>query len=317
MGTGGQTPFAPGDLHVDRALTNFLVAYPPNGMVGHDIFPIIPVTKESDLYWEMYASGRIIKDTRRAPDGYSTRAEIGYKQSTFTCFEYAAHDNVPHRMMDNADDPLTPAEDAAANARDVVFLDVERDITTIAEAATNTTAATEAWDGTLANVVFASDILAAKEAVRQRLGVPANTIAISAAAASAAAIWLLEQKNGAGVEFSSIESYLAQGTLPPYVFGLRVIQSGAVKTSEVRPDQITGSTMSDVFGKDALVFYQNPRPGLRRISFGYTLRLTGSLLARRGTYEGPIRSDWVESSVTECHKLVSQDCCQRITGVLS
>lgn len=317
MGTGGQTPMSPSDLHVDRALSNFLVAYPNNEFMGHQLFPIITVDKESDLYWEMYASGRIVKDTRRSPDGYSTRAEIGYKQSTFTCHEYAAHDNVPHRLMANADDPLKPAEDAAANSRDVVMLDIERDIVTIAEAATNTTAATEAWDGTLADVMFATDLLNAKEAVRQRLGVPANTIAMSATAENKAAIWLLEEKNGAGVEFSSVEQYLRQGVLPPFIFGMRKLVFGAIKSDQLRPDQVPSGTNSNVFGKDALVFYQNPRPGLRRISFGYTLRLKNSLLARRGTYEGPIRSDWVETSITECHKLVSQDCCQRITDVLS
>ena len=44
---------APGDVHVNGTLTNVSLAYMQNtaGFVADKVFPGVPVTKQSDIYW--------------------------------------------------------------------------------------------------------------------------------------------------------------------------------------------------------------------------------------------------------------------------
>ena len=52
--SGGIVNPGPGDVHVNRPLTNISLAYMQDAaaFVADSIFPAIPVMKQSDLYWE-------------------------------------------------------------------------------------------------------------------------------------------------------------------------------------------------------------------------------------------------------------------------
>ena len=80
-------------VHVDQALTNVSIAYQNAQFVADDVFPTIPVAKQSNKYF-IYSKDRfrIVDDARRP----GTRAnEINWTLSTDTYFTEATHFHKP------------------------------------------------------------------------------------------------------------------------------------------------------------------------------------------------------------------------------
>lgn len=313
-------PLNVGDVHQDRPLTNFLVMTPTQQFIAHRVFPVVPVRFESDEYYKIKPSDRIIKDTTRAPNTLSKEIAFEYTTATYTCQEHAAHADLPGRVVRNADDPLSPREDAGIMARETVLLDRERRVAALAMASgLPKTSVTATWDNaTLSNVKAAKDIWNAKEQVRKKIGRQPNTIVMSAAAASALSIWLLEQKSGAGIEFVNVEGYLRAGELPPRIWGLEVLVGQASYSTALRPTDVALTSLTDVWTDNATVFYKEPSPGIRTLTFGSTFRLRNSEQANSGRYPGPRDPDdqWIEYCVNEVFKVISEDACHMIENVL-
>ncbi len=106
---------SPGDVHVNRPLTNLLVGYmqDESGFVADSIFPNIPVSKQSDSYFE-YDRGDWNRDDMkdRAPGAESAGAVYGLDTKTYYARVKAVHHNIPDQLLDNADNPLMLDRDA-------------------------------------------------------------------------------------------------------------------------------------------------------------------------------------------------------------
>lgn len=314
-------PMNPGDVHTDRPLTNFLFKNPDHMFVAHRVFPVVPVRFEGDKYYKIYPSNRIRKNTVRAPNTESVETHFEYTSESYTCEEFAAHADIPGRVVANSEDPLSPREDAAWQARQTVMLDIERRVAALAMASSLPKGdPTATWDNaTLSSAKPAKDIWTGKEAVRKKIGVFANAVLMSAAAANALSIWLLEQKNGAGVEFANVEQYLRAGELPPTIWGCEVIIGGANYSTELRPSDVDLSSVTDIWTDNVTLFYKTPRPGIRSATFGSTFRVRNSEKASSGRYTEGHRHEgdqWAGYVVNEDHKVVSEDCCYMIENVL-
>jgi hypothetical protein len=108
----------PGDVHVNTPLTNISIAFLQNAtnFVATRVFPIIPVSKQSDRYY-VYDRGDFNRDEmeERAPGTES--AGSGYKlDNTPTYFAplYAIHKDIPDQVRANADSVLAPDREATA-----------------------------------------------------------------------------------------------------------------------------------------------------------------------------------------------------------
>lgn len=313
-------PLNPADVHVDRPVANFLVMTPAQGFVAHRCFPIVPVTHESDKFYKCKPSDRIIKDTTRAPNTESKHVDIEFETADYTAEEFAIHSDIPGRVLRNADDPVSPRETAAFMARETVMLDIERRVAALVQASGNPkTSVTTSWDhATLSGVKAAKDIWDAKEQVRARINRQPNTIVMSATVANKLSIYLLEEKNGAGVEFHSITTFLTAGELPPRIWGMEVLIGGASYSTALRPTDVALTSLTDVWNDNVVVFYKEMVPGIRVMTFGSTFRVRGSERALNGRYPGPRDPDdqWEEYCCTEAHKVVSTDACHMIENVL-
>lgn len=97
------------DLHVSRPLTNLTVAYmqDPAGFIADRMFPTIPVRKQSDKYW-LYDRKDFRRDQfqQRAPGTES--AGGGWKMSTTTYYatKWALHKDLTEEDYANADDEV-------------------------------------------------------------------------------------------------------------------------------------------------------------------------------------------------------------------
>lgn len=104
------------DVHVNQPLTNISVAYiqSADNFIADKVFPIIPVEKQSDVYYQ-YAKEdwfRIFAE-KRAPGTES--AGGGYRVSPappYYCDVYAFHKDIDHITRANYDAPLNADTDA-------------------------------------------------------------------------------------------------------------------------------------------------------------------------------------------------------------
>src|SRR3990172_3453508 len=99
--------------HIDVALTNISVAYAPGGFVADQLFPFVSVNKISNKYFIYTKADWLRREAQpRAPGTRAARGDYGLSTGTYTCIERAIAKGVPDEIVDNADMPLRPLEDA-------------------------------------------------------------------------------------------------------------------------------------------------------------------------------------------------------------
>jgi len=103
-------------VHVDAVLTNLSVAYiqDTNQFIADKVFPQVPVSKQSDVYY-VYDKQAWFKDDAQLRPPSTESAGGGYTLSTetYNCLVYAFHKDLDDRVMANYDNPLQPRRDSA------------------------------------------------------------------------------------------------------------------------------------------------------------------------------------------------------------
>jgi len=98
-----------GMVHIDRALTNVSVAYMQSTemFVADKVFPIVPVQKQSDLYF-VYLKEDWFRDEaeQRAPGTESAGGMYEITTQDYFCRKYAFHRNITEEDRANQDEPL-------------------------------------------------------------------------------------------------------------------------------------------------------------------------------------------------------------------
>ena len=104
----------PGSVHVNAPLTQISLAFVQDeaGFVADRVFPVIPVEKQSDLYFT-YDRGYFFRDemAERAPGTES--AGTGYEVGTDSYLTklYSVHHDIPDQVRANEDSPLNSDRD--------------------------------------------------------------------------------------------------------------------------------------------------------------------------------------------------------------
>lgn len=106
----------PGDVHVNTPLTNISIAFMQNqaGFVADQVFPNIPVDKQSDRYYT-YDRGYFNRDEMqvRAPATESKGAEYKVDNTpSYYAPVYAIHHDIPDQRRANSDSVLKPDQEA-------------------------------------------------------------------------------------------------------------------------------------------------------------------------------------------------------------
>lgn len=121
----------PQDVHVNRALTSFSVAYRQDlkNYVATRWAPIIPSGKQSDLYFT-FDKGDLLRNVAevRAPGSESAGSDV--KISTagpFFCTVKAIHQDLDMDLVANADDPINPKRAATRNVVQWLLTKLEKD----------------------------------------------------------------------------------------------------------------------------------------------------------------------------------------------
>jgi len=301
------------EVHVDVPLTNLAIQLAVPGFVAEQIAPIVPVKKESDVYYEFNR-----EEIRAIDDGEGDLKADGDVAGTFhwkpkgtvpyVCVKRAQKDLITDRLVANEDAPIK-ARQRTMNKL-VLFLRTQQEIrvtklmTDIATVAF--TPAPLIWTDPSAEIE--EDVKAAKEAIRSVIGVEPNMFVMGKAAENAVVDFLKATSEISIAERSRIT------TIPDTLWGMKTVVSGSIKDTSARG--ATVEALSDIWPSTiALLAWVNPSPpGLEDMSFAYILRQQAMKV--RTWRDEEREASWIEPGWIQTEKLIEPRAGHLITGIL-
>ncbi|MHA1859160.1 MAG: major capsid protein [Candidatus Thorarchaeota archaeon] len=311
------------DVHINGPLTNISVAYMQDraGFVADQVFPNIPVAKQSDLYWA-YDAGYFNRDEMEKRADATESAGGHYKVTTDNYFAevWAFHHDIGDQRRANSDAPLQPDREAtelvsmkALLKREVLWASTyfATSVWTLDKegvAAGPTGDQFLQWNDAASTPL--EDFRAARTAQMLLTGFRPNTLVLGPEVYDA----LLDhpdiidrvkygQTPGRPADIGTED--LSQLFKIPNVYVMEGIKNTAAE----------GAAASNAFigGKSALLCYSAPSPGLMTPTAGYTFSWTGLLGA--GAMGGRIakmrmdlkKADRIEIEMAMVQKKVSAD----------
>lgn len=308
-------PSKPSDVHVDAPLTNFALQFRNRAFVAEELFPIVPVVKESDLYYTF--SREELRDIETLRAAGALAKEIDWVPSTaqYVAEEYALRHLLADRIVSNADIPVRPRMNTVSKLMKWLMLGYEKRVQAIAQASGNsvaTVAASPKWDGT--SPTIEKDIDTAKDSVRNNAGVEPNAILFAenvkdVVKRDSTLRDLIRYVINLG---AGNRDLLINGELPPVMFNLAIIIAGATEdTSKIGAT----SSIAKIWNDAVPVFYREMAVSLDAISWGYTMRVQTPIVT---SYRDEARKgEYIEASIIQDEELVTSNAANLITDVLS
>lgn len=321
-----------GDVHVNTPLTNISVAYlqDSNNFVADRVFPNIPVTKQSDLYY-LYDRGYFNRDEmeERAPGTESKGGNYVVETDTpYFAKVYSFHHDIPDQRRANADTALEPDREATELVTHKGLIKRERlwaDRYFSFNDTTNTSVWTQTrygWDGSgsqQTNQVRAwgddastpiEDIRAGRTAVLESTGFEPNTLVLGQKVYDT----LQDHPDIVDrVKYGQTSPGPALVDVPELQALFKIPRIFIMKAIVNTADEGITNSHSFIGGNHAMLVYSAPNPGLMTPTGGYTFSWTGYLGAQaQGQRIKRFRMDQLESDRVEIdmafdQKLISAD----------
>lgn len=264
------------DVHVDAILTNFSLAYQNLGFIADQIFPVLRVNKQSDLYFT-YPKSYWFRDLAQLRAPGTESAGSGYTVSTasYFCDNYAFHFDIPDEVRANADNPLRPDSEAVQYVTDRLALRRERawvsDFFKTGVWATDKTGTTDfvKWStyGTSDPII---DLETGMNAMRQITGRRPNLLVMGAA------VWSSLKNHP---DFIDRIKYSQKGIVTKDLFASmidmpadRILIGESIynTTNEGNTSQELAASFADIWGKNVLLLYVDPSVGPMTPTAGLT-----------------------------------------------
>lgn len=268
--------------HIDRALTDVSVAYiqDQNAFVADKIFPIIPVTRQSDLYFIYDKETFFLDDAVERTNGAeSTGGDYNVEQSEpYFCRVYAYHKNVTDRDRLNMENPLDADRDATEFVTQKLLVKRERDfvekylkagvwgldVTGVDSTPVGNTQCIK-WNKPLSNII--QDIRKYKRTMLENTGYEPNMLCLSRGAYDA----LCDHE-----EILDRIKYTQKGQVTKdLIASLLEIENVVVSNAVYKTEKGLSGEMKFVSKNNALLCYVADRPSLKRPSAGYIFAWTG------------------------------------------
>jgi hypothetical protein len=307
-------------VHVDAILTNASVAYiqSADNFIATKVFPIVPVDKQSNLYFKYTKEDWFRDDARLRADG-AEAATSGYGLTTDSYYAdvFAVKKAVGDQTMANFDNPLDPMRDAAKFTAQLILNRLENQFVTdwfttgiwgtdyTGVAGTPSTGEFKQWSD-LANSDPIQDIEIAKGKILSTTGFEPNKLVLGYDAYRVLRNHpdIIDRVKYTGRDVPDTQ-YLAQ------LFGVdEVLVAKAVKNTAAEGQ--TGA-FSFSFGKSAMLVYAPATPSLLTPSAGYSFQWRGvseGLGLTVGTKQYRLEQNaatYIESQIAFDNKLVAAD----------
>lgn len=262
------------DLHIDAVLSNITVGFRAKDFIADQIFPVVPVQKESDFYYvwpreEWFRLKNAERSRGTAPKKISTTVST----DTYAVKNYALGMDVPFEDIANADMALDFQVNNANLIKDSLMLNWEDRLAVILGTTSNH------GSGTILAANYENqgstdpvkDIDTGLEQIRSQTGVDGNTMIISMPS------WrrmrrhpnLIEFIRGKGDNVGGGGVTLSQ-VADAFELSKVLIGKGLKNTSA----EGAALSMSDIWSQNIILLHVAASPGRMTPTYGYTFQWT-------------------------------------------
>jgi len=252
-------------VHINKAMTNVSIAYRNENYIGEQVFPVVPVQKQSDKYFVFDKSSWFRNEAgMRAPGTVGPLVEYSVSSATYACQPIAAGKVVPDEIVDNADAPLRPMREATEFATDKVMLYAEYEIASNVFGDSVWSASANPgtqWNDDSSNPL--GDVDVAREAVLKTIGREPNTMVIGRE------VWT-DLKNHPDL-LDRIKYTNTGGIITPQLLGTLFQIPRVLIGTAIYDSGLEGGTASYgyIWGKHCWIGYVTQSPGLMTPAAGY------------------------------------------------
>ena len=299
-----------GDVHVDRALTNISVAYlqAATDFISMTVFPSVPVAHQSDKYF-LYDSVDFRRDQAkpRAPGTESAGSGFDISTPSYSCEIYALHKDIADQIRRNAD----PAVDMDRASSEFLMqqLLIQKEVQWVSDYfatgiwGTDVVGGTDftQWDDASSDPE--ADIDDGKASIKLTTGLNANTLVVNYETHQALKRHPVITDRFKHTSADSITTAM----LARYFEVERYMVASASYTTSAEGAAVEANAF--IAGKNSLLCYVAPSPGLMVPSAGYTFAWSAFSGATGGARTSKFRmdvlaSDRVEGEFSYDHKVV-------------
>jgi hypothetical protein len=269
------------DLHIDTPLTNMVIGFEPQGFIVQDIFPAVPVAKQSDVYYK-WTKGDFfrIPDTVRAPKTKGRSVVFNVSSDTYFAKNYALVHEEAFEDMANADQILKSRQKRVRALKNLLTLDWENRVASLITSGSNlgsytTLSGTSQWSD-YANSDPVNDVETGKEAIRSTTGLDTNLMIIGHAA---------YRKLIHHPDILDRIKYVQKGVVTADVLAAvfeveRILIGKAIKNTG---EEELSDSFSDIWGDNVVLAHvtRAPDPDGKDPSLGYAFRWVAPLFGNR------------------------------------
>jgi len=303
-----------GDVHVNGPLGNISVAHIQSaaGFVAGRAFPGISSDKQSDLYYR-YPRGEFNRNMMRKRAAGAQSAGAGYKvdTDTYSADVWALHKDIPDQVRANADSPLNMDRDATIFLTQQSLLN--REIEWTSSFFTAGVWTTDVTPGTLWSASGSTpiaDIRTGVKTVLESTGFKPNTLILGYEVYNV----LIDHADIIDrVVYGAQPGRISQADIPEFKSLLKIDNILVMEGIQNTANEGASDVHAFIGGKNALLCYAAPTPGIMTPSAGYTFNWSGMFGAQaEGARMKKFRmeaeaSDRVEIESAYVQKVVSAD----------
>lgn len=302
------------DIQYDPILSNVSVAYQNDMYIAEQVLPVIKSKKKTGKYYQ-YDKSKFRKVHSLRGMGANT-SEVGYgisQSSAYVIKEHALKELVPDELKDQAEAPLTPEMDATENVTEKLLVEKEYDLATYMKDTSNLTnnttlSGTDQWSD-FANSDPISDIRTGKQSVHSNIFKDPNVLVLGKE---------VYDKLVDHPDIIDRIKYTRLGEATPALlarlFGVDKVLVGGAGYESATEGQT--SSMSYIWGKYAWLLYVEPKPAIKRVSFGYHFQLKSPRMVDKW-YNKDKKGTYVRVTDSYTREIVSVGCAYLIKNAVA
>lgn len=306
-------------VKIDLMLTNISVQFKNPGYIAEDVMPIIPVKLETSKFFTYDKSRFDAPPALRAERALYGRVDWSVTTSTYSCQEYGLELLIDDRERQNAIEPLNLDIDTTEIITDMVLNDREQRVKNVVMNSANYTHSNSAnlsglataWDQFGTSDPIKDIAVTGRETVRANSGVYPNTLVLGASVFSTLKqhpiiIDRLKYNPPGGTARGSLGALADLFEVDKVLVGLPLTRS----SNENQTD-----TLTDLWGKNALLAWINPRPAIKQPTLSYMFQSRPRQVYK---YRDDFRAgDVVRCSEVTAEQMIADQCGYIWTNVIT
>lgn len=296
------------DVHVDQLLTNVSIGYSNAGYIADQIFPVVPVDKQSDKYLTYDKSHWFRNEAKiRATGTKSERGGWNYSSDTYFCDRFSYGHEIYDEERSNADNAFQLDSDAAEFATDKILM--QREVAFAGSFFTTSVWGTDKTGGTdftrwsdYAGSNPLVDVSDWMDTIEASIGREANRLVMGKQ------VWTKLKWHPDLIDTIKYTQRAQMGLdLAATLFEVeRILVGRAIYTTSPEGTAEASVSYSRIWGKHTLLIYVPNTPSLRQPAAGYTFtwqRVPQSLRYIKRMRDEEREADIIEANAYYDHKV--------------